>query len=101
MKAYDTLVDALNDLKSRGYTYDFNLQPDCLYCGENNMRLHPEDFEITEVYRFEGATDPDDQAIVYAIESKDGLKGTLVNAYGLYADTVTAAMAKKLHYHDN
>ena len=24
MKAYDTLVEALNDLKSRGYTLDFN-----------------------------------------------------------------------------
>lgn len=98
-KAYDTLVEALNDLKKRGYTLDFNLQPDCLHCASNDLRLHPEDFEIQEVYRFEGDTNPSDQSVVYAIESNIGEKGVLVNAYGLYADSASDAMVKKLAMH--
>ena len=98
MKAYDTLVEALKGLKSRGYTLDFNLQPDCLHCAANDIRLHPEDFEITETYRFEGETNPSDESVLYAIEAKDGSKGVLVNAYGIYADAASATMAKKLSH---
>lgn len=41
--------------------------------------LNPDKFEITQMYRFEGDTNPEDEAVVYAIESQDGHKGTLVN----------------------
>jgi hypothetical protein len=30
-------------------------------------------------------SDPDDASIVYAIEARDGTKGVLVDAFGLYA----------------
>jgi hypothetical protein len=99
MKAYDTLVEALNDLKKRGYTLDFNVLPDGLHCAERDIRLYPEDFEIVEVYRFEGETNPTDESILYAIESNIGEKGVLVNAYGRDADPVGDAMAKKLTIH--
>jgi hypothetical protein len=57
----------------------------------------PDDFEVTEVYRFEGMTDPDDQSVLYALESKDGIKGTLVNGYGLYSDGATDELIAKLY----
>lgn len=94
--AYDTLVDAINGLKAQGYTYDFNLKEDCLQCAGVDRVLSPEEFEVTEVYRFEGMTSPDDSSILYAIESNDGLRGTLVNAYGMYADPMSSAMVAKL-----
>jgi hypothetical protein len=65
-------------------------------CKSLNIQLYPEDFVIDKFYRFEGASNPDDSAIVYAISSKDGLKGTLVDAYGVYSDTLTNDMIKKL-----
>jgi hypothetical protein len=50
-----------------------------------------------EVYRFEGETNPSDEAVVYAVESKDGtMKGTIVNAYGIYADPKSDEMIKML-----
>lgn len=101
MYAYDTLVEALNDLRKRGYTLDFNLTPECLHCTDNDLRLHPEDFEITETYRFEGETNPSDESILYAIQSNGGDKGVLVNAYGPYSDPMTDSMAKKLSFHSN
>ena len=94
--AYDTLLDAINGLKAKGYTYDFNLKEDCLECAGVGKVLSPEEFEVTEVYRFEGMTSPDDSSILYAIESHDGLRGTLVNAYGVYADPMSSAMVAKL-----
>jgi hypothetical protein len=97
MYHYANVYDAINDLQKRGYVYDFNLEEDCLNCPEADIVLKPSEFEIKEVYRFEGESDPDDNAIVYAIESRKGLKGILINAYGLYADPVSSAMVSKLH----
>lgn len=95
---YETLSQALTQLKREGYTYDFNLANDHLHCVENDLRLHPEDFEIDKYYRFEGMTDPSDNAIVYAISSKQhNIKGVLVNAYGVYADSMSDALAARLN----
>lgn len=96
MKQYETLTGALQDLQERGYVYNFNLASDCLECKAVNVRLHPEQFSITEFYRFEGPTDPADNSVVYAIESDQGIKGVLVNAYGVYADSISADMINKL-----
>jgi hypothetical protein len=96
MTSYSTITEALDDLKRRGYTADFDLQPHCVACGAQQIELHPEDFEITEVYRFEGANDPGDSNVVYAIAGKNGMKGVLVDAYGAYSDSLTAEMLEKL-----
>ena len=97
MITYDTVTEAVNGLKKRGFSLDFNLKENCLVCHER--KFNPEDFEIVEVYRFEGNTDPADEAIVYAIQSVDGTKGVLVNGYGPSADTMSTEMAKKLQIH--
>jgi len=97
MYSYDTLSEAVNDLKKRGFDLDFNLQENCLICHGDKFNVN--DFEITEVYRFEGNTDPADEAVVYAIASPNGLKGTLVTAYGIYAEGMGAEMAQKLAMH--
>ena len=97
MFSYDTVSEAVNDLKKRGFDVDFNLSENCIVCHDD--KFNADDFEITEVYRFEGNTDPSDEAVVYAIESKNGKKGVLVNGYGISADVMDAEMAKKLTIH--
>ncbi|CAN5251113.1 hypothetical protein BH11BAC6_BH11BAC6_10590 [soil metagenome] len=100
MQTYDTLVDAINDLKQRGYTIDFNLAFDHVKCSATGKCLSLSEFEITEHYRFEGMTDPEDSSVLYVIESKDGsMKGTLVSAYGVYSDGISEAMIQKLSVH--
>ncbi|MCB0530063.1 MAG: phosphoribosylpyrophosphate synthetase [Saprospiraceae bacterium] len=96
MKTFSTLIEALDDLRSRGYTEDFDLHTNLLNCPARQMELHPDDFEIVEVYRFEGVTNPSDNEVLYAIESKDGLKGVLVDAYGVYADNISPDLLAKL-----
>jgi hypothetical protein len=95
--SYDTLSQAISGLRNRGYTTDFNLAENCLIC--NGTRFDVDDFEIVETYRFEGASNPDDSSILYAIESNKGEKGLLVSAYGMYAEGMSAEMAKKLALH--
>ena len=100
MPSYDTVSTALNSLKERGFTKDFNIAFDKVICKETNECLNPNEFEITEVYRFEGNSNPSDEAIVYAIVSKDGsMKGVAVNAYGMYSDAMSDEIIKKLSIH--
>lgn len=42
MYAYETLADAVTDLRKRGFTVDFNLEENCLVCHED--KFHPQDF---------------------------------------------------------
>jgi hypothetical protein len=97
MYNYDTVTEAIKDLKARGFTMDLNLQENCIVCNEE--KFNPDDFEIVEFYRFEGDTDPSDEAVVYAIESNSGMKGVLVNGYGISAEEMSDDIAKKLRIH--
>ncbi len=96
MNNYDTLSEAINDLQQRGYTYDFNLKPECMQCASLNIEIQPEDFKVDETYRFEGMSSTDDNSILYAISSKNRIKGLLVDSYGVYAENISEAMRKKL-----
>jgi hypothetical protein len=98
MYTYDTVLEAVQGLKQRGYSIDFNLEPDRLVCHETPLALRPSDFEIVEVYRFEGNSDPADEAAVYAIESADGRKGLLVTGFGISAEGIGEEMVEKLAY---
>jgi hypothetical protein len=93
---YDTLTEALNDLNKRGYTEDFNLKENCIVCSSKPLEIKPEEFDVDEVHRFEGMSNPDDSSVVYAISSSHGVKGVLVDAYGAYAEAITPEMAQKL-----
>jgi hypothetical protein len=69
---------------------------DRLRAVEARKTFRPEDVVIREHRRFEGASDPDDMAIVYAIEAEDGTRGTLVDGYGVYADPAVSAFLSKV-----
>lgn len=99
MFTYDTVSEATKGLKERGYTLDFNLEENCLICHGDKFNIN--EFEIVEVHRFEGDTDPSDEAVVYAIESAAGKKGVLVTGYGISAEGMSAEMIKKLSIERN
>ena len=100
MKSYETMVEAINDLKKQGYTEDLNLEENCLEVNKC-IKLNPDDFHVDSFYRFEENTDPDEQAILYAISVPHlNIKGLLVNAYGIYSDAMTDEMTSKLNVHN-
>lgn len=97
---YPTLSGTMAQLKAEGYTEDFNLGFDCVHCRGKNLKLTTDDFQVDKFFRFEGESNPDDSAILYAISSeKHGVKGILVNGYGIYSDSLTDEMIAKLNTH--
>lgn len=96
-ESFGTLSETVNGLIKLGYSLDFNIHQECLICHQTNTILSPEDFQIDKVYRFEGISNPDDEAIVYAISSaKFDIKGTMVNGYGISADEASSKLVEKL-----
>jgi hypothetical protein len=97
MNPYTTLSETMNELRKQGYTEDFNLQQNCLECRNGEFKVFADEFKVDQYFRFEGASNPSDAAILYAISSDDKhLKGLLVNAYGIYSEPLTDEMVKKL-----
>lgn len=99
-KNYQTVSEAVNDLIKRGYVTNFsiNAEKECLMSDHDSVCLAPEEFAIDEVYRFEGITDPADEAVVYALSSSQHtLKGVVVDAFGTYSDSKTAEVMDRLH----
>jgi hypothetical protein len=100
MQTYNNLVEATNDLMKRGYTENLSLEGDTVDDKEKKIKMTADDFEIDEFYRFEGASNPDDMSIIYAVNSsKYQLKGVLVNAFGTYANNSESAILAKLHHY--
>lgn len=83
---------AINELARRGFTDGFRVVDASLQVLRTGKMLRARDLVIREVYRFEGISDPDDMAVVYAIESTSGIQGTLIDAFGVYADPAKAAV---------
>ncbi|MEP7321239.1 MAG: phosphoribosylpyrophosphate synthetase [Saprospiraceae bacterium] len=100
MESFETLSETMTYLREQGYTEDFNLKQDCIECLDGKYKILIDEFNIDQVYRFEGDTDPADESILYAISaSKFNLKGVLVHGYGIYNDTTTSEMTEKLRHH--
>lgn len=98
MKSYDTLQEAIKDLRDQGFQHDFNLEKDKIYCKNLNMYYKPKEFQVTETHRFEGMSNPDDNEVLYAIITSVGDKGIMVDAYGTYAESISPEMLQKLRF---
>jgi hypothetical protein len=77
---------ALAALARRGYLEEFVIRDGAVCIANTTRRYRPEDLHIRDYYRFEGTSDPDDMSVIYALEARDGTRGTLTDAYGSYAD---------------
>jgi hypothetical protein len=81
-----TLAYCQNKAVEKGYDGNFKAVANGLELIETEVNYKPEQINVVDFYRFEGITDPADMAVLYVIETDDGAKGTLVDAYGTYSD---------------
>lgn len=91
MKSMST---CLNRMVTDGYTEDFKVTEQGLESLNHPHNYSPEQIDIVNFFRFEGESDPDDNAILYVIEANDGIKGTLIDAYGTYSDSKISTFMK-------
>ena len=89
-----TLSNAVARLVGRGFTANFGVVGDRLHAFDSGKTFGAHELVIREFQRFEGVSDPDDMAIVYAIESTDGTRGSLVDAFGAYANPTVGAFLR-------
>jgi hypothetical protein len=82
----NTLTSCVNKVVKDGYTDSFKIENKKLFSAAKENSYEPDQVKIVNFYRFEGQSDPGDNAIMYVIETTDGSKGTLIDAYGAYAD---------------
>jgi hypothetical protein len=80
------LSECHHRMLEKGYTLDFKITEEGLTFPEAKKVYKPEEVNIVNYFRFEGISDPDDMEILYVMETNDGKKGTLVDAFGPYAD---------------
>ncbi|SEP75064.1 phosphoribosylpyrophosphate synthetase [Neolewinella agarilytica] len=92
---YASLTDAIEELRKEGYEHDFNQHGEYLECKKLEKKFNPENFTIVQTHRFEGMSSTGDNSVLYAIEADDGTKGMLVDAYGVYADSLSPEMIEK------
>ena len=71
---YETIMDAIEELNQRGFSLDFNLR-------KEDIRKNPANYEIIHIYRYEGESDPGDEATVYGIAHHLGAKGIFVQGF--------------------
>jgi len=83
---YTGLAEAIQELKKEGFTANFELLDHSFTDVGNGRVYRPDQLAIVDHWRIEGVSDPDDMAVLYAIESTDGNKGIVVDAFGTYAD---------------
>ena len=84
--AMNTLTERVNKMTQNGYTDNMKVTKDGLYSTERDKTYAPNEITIIDFFRFEGQSDPADNAILYVIETEDGCKGMLIDSYGAYSD---------------
>lgn len=83
----DSVTEALAKLAAEGYEVDFSGRDGKVHCSRCSSDHGPEAGQVDHVYRYEGPTDPDEEAIVLALRCPVcGAKGTLVSGYGPSTD---------------
>jgi hypothetical protein len=95
--AMENLAQAVERLTAAGYEDAFRAEGTGLRALRTGRVHEPELLTIDEVVRFEGATDPDEEAVVFALKSEGNeTRGTYVVSYGIYMDPLDAVMVRRL-----
>lgn len=93
-----TLSETMESLVRRGFTEHFGVRGDQLRGFGSGRTFGSESVSIRGFDRFEGVSDPDDMAILYAIESSNGIRGTLVDAFGVYSNPAISAFLEHVRF---
>ena len=87
---------AIDALRRRGFVDEFVVRAGRMRVAGTGRSFRPAELRIRDYYRFEGISDPGDMSVIYAIEARDGTRGTLTDAYGAYADPVISAFVDRI-----
>lgn len=96
MDEMSTLSQCTTSVLKKGYTDNFKITGEGLYAPSTDKSYSAEEVKINNFYRFEGASDPADSSVLYAIETNDGTKGMYINSYGANSDETADRFISKV-----
>lgn len=92
------MTDAQQRLTELGFVQQLLAKGGQLRVAGTTQQLRPADLMVTEVVRFEGNSDPADEAIILAVATRQGEPiGTVTTAYGPAASADEAEVLGHLH----
>ncbi len=91
-----TMVSCCQKLDELGFNTQFKANHAGLQSLTTERVYEPREVKIVNFYRFEGASDPEDNSILYAIETCEGEKGTISDAYGAFGDPLITDFVQRV-----
>lgn len=80
-----SLVRCLNKAIEDGFNQVFRIDNAALTYDAARARYRPSQVCLVNRYEFDENPDPADNAVLYVLQTEDGVKGTLIDASGFYA----------------
>ncbi|WP_419869433.1 hypothetical protein [Chryseobacterium sp. CT-SW4] len=78
-----TLSQVMAKMSKRGVSREFRMNENGEMKFENSEKNYqPEDLTIIKSYRFEGDSNPDDNAVLYVVKDTGGNMGMIIDSYG-------------------
>ena len=91
-----TVLEVIEELRKKNYSDDFEINKGRILAKNSGGSFEPEELIIEKIFRYEGDSNPSDNAVVYAITAKNGIKGILLDSYGAYSDTELAKIIARI-----
>jgi hypothetical protein len=93
----ETVSEAVRILEGRGFSSSFRVGDAVVHCHACDAGHRPSALVVRATFRFEGASDPADEAIVLGVECPTcGARGVVVSAFGPEADPELLALLDRL-----
>lgn len=78
-----TLSQVMAKLAQKGIVKEYKMNPEGeMKFADNDKVYQPEELKILKSYRFEGDSNPDDNAVLYLMTDADNNKGIIIDSYG-------------------
>ena len=91
----ESMIERLKILKDRGYTVNFCVSRQGQLLSKDKEVLSNDEVNLDGIYRIEDQSDPDNQAVVYAVSSNSGEYGVLIDSYGTESDPAIDKFVKQ------
>lgn len=93
---YDTLAYATDSLLKRGYSINFEVNKMGKLTDNKDLEFEPSEVILMEIHRFEGMSNPADSSILYAVKTRTGEKGIVIDSYGADGSKITSDFMNKV-----
>src|SRR5690606_30648462 len=90
------MLSCLKDLEKSGYHTQFQFTHKGLLSRKSMRTFNSDEVKSVKCFRFEENGDPNDNAILFALDTSDRERGTLVDGYGIFGNPELSNFMKEV-----